>query len=59
MKCGRRTAAGLPIGAVAEVLYDEIQGLSPKDDKQTANHAQALGFAIRFGTDADHSRSMA
>jgi hypothetical protein len=29
----------------AEVLYDEIQGLSPKDDKQRANHAQALGFA--------------
>jgi len=32
-----------------EVLYDKIQGLSPKDDKQRANQAQALGFAIGLG----------
>ena len=32
-----------------EVLYDKIQGLSPKDDKQRANQAQALGFAVGLG----------
>jgi hypothetical protein len=35
--------------ANSEVLYDKIQGLSPKDDKQRANQAQALGFAIGLG----------
>ena len=42
----RSGASRLEPSSNAEVLYDEIQGLSPKDDKQRASHAQALGFAI-------------
>lgn len=33
----------------AEILYDKIQGLSPKDDRQRANQAQALAVAMGLG----------
>jgi hypothetical protein len=45
----RSDRSGLEPSTNGEVLYDKIQGLSPKDDKQRANQAQALGFAIGLG----------
>jgi hypothetical protein len=33
----------------AEILYDKIQGLSPRDDRQRANQAQALAVAMGLG----------
>jgi hypothetical protein len=33
----------------AEILYDKIPGLSPKDDRQRANQAQALAVAMGLG----------
>jgi hypothetical protein len=38
-----------PSSANGEILYDKIQGLSPRDDKQRSNQAQVLSVAIGVG----------
>jgi hypothetical protein len=44
-----RTSEVNPSSAGAEVLFDKIQALSPKDDKQRSLQAQALSIAMGLG----------
>jgi hypothetical protein len=52
-RMGSKDPAGFsqlePSSAASEVLYDKIQGLSPKNDAQRSIQAQALNIAIGLG----------
>jgi hypothetical protein len=48
-KDGTNTSAQAPTSARGEILYEKIQGLSPKNDAQRSLQSQALSIAVDIG----------
>jgi hypothetical protein len=48
-KDGTSGSSSAPTGAGGEILYEKIQGLSPKNDAQRSLQSQALSIAVDIG----------
>jgi hypothetical protein len=48
-KDGTSTSSSAPTSAGGEILYDKMQGLSPKNDTQRSLQSQALSMAMDLG----------
>jgi hypothetical protein len=48
-KDGSSVSSGTPTAARGEILYEKIQGLSPKNDLQRSLQGQALSIAVDIG----------